>query len=211
MFFMNICIILIMEPSYYFFYHSRNRIIAWQNAALKKWTSHYPYSFFLWVPFLNQPFICYDFIWILSLSRPNYSSNKNSRVEAFNSTQFNKWVYEGKAPALPESLRLYKKLRPLGIKVVFITGRPEAQRKVTKANLRNVGFHSWKELICRGSSETGTAVVYKSQERKRLEESGYRIIGNIGDQWSDILGTNTGARTFKLPDPMYYISWWHFD
>lgn len=64
---------------------------------------------------------------------------------------------------------------------------------------------------CRGSSETGTAVVYKSNERKRLEESGYRIIGNIGDQWSDILGTNTGTRTFKLPDPMYYISWCNFD
>lgn len=51
-----------------------------------------------------------------------------------------------------------------------------------------------------------TAVVYKSAERKKLEEEGYKIIGNIGDQWSDILGTNTGNRTFKLPDPMYYIS-----
>jgi hypothetical protein len=39
-----------------------------------------------------------------------------------------------------------------------------------------------------------------------LEEEGYRIIGNIGDQWSDILGTSTGSRTFKLPDPLYYIA-----
>jgi hypothetical protein len=51
-----------------------------------------------------------------------------------------------------------------------------------------------------------TAVSYKSSERKKLEEEGYRIIGNIGDQWSDILGTNTGSRTFKLPDPLYYIA-----
>lgn len=60
---------------------------------------------------------------------------------------------------------------------------------------------------CRGSSYSGeTAVAYKSNERKRLEKKGYRIIGNIGDQWSDLLGTNAGNRTFKLPDPMYYIS-----
>lgn len=39
-----------------------------------------------------------------------------------------------------------------------------------------------------------------------LEQNGYRIVGNIGDQWSDILGTNTGYRTFKLPDPMYYVA-----
>ena len=66
-------------------------------------------------------------------------------------------------------------------------------------------------FCCRGSSVTGTAVAYKSNERKKLEQSGYRIVGNIGDQWSDILGTNVGNRTFKLPDPMYYISWWNFE
>lgn len=60
---------------------------------------------------------------------------------------------------------------------------------------------------CRSSSFSGTtAVVYKSAQRRKLEESGYKIVGNIGDQWSDILGTNTGDRTFKLPDPLYYIS-----
>jgi hypothetical protein len=48
--------------------------------------------------------------------------------------------------------------------------------------------------------------VYKSAERKKLEKKGYTIIGNIGDQWSDLLGANAGNRTFKLPDPMYYIS-----
>ncbi|KAJ9692221.1 hypothetical protein PVL29_011339 [Vitis rotundifolia] len=109
----------------------------------------------------------------------------------------------GKAPALPESLKLYKKLLSLRIKAVFITGRPEAQRNVTAANLRNVGYHTWERLILKGSS-TGIAIVYKSNERKKLEKSGYRTIANIGDQWSDILGTNIGNWTFKLPNPM----WW---
>lgn len=60
---------------------------------------------------------------------------------------------------------------------------------------------------CRKSSDGSTALVYKSNQRKKVEESGYKIVGNMGDQWSDILGTNTGNRTFKLPDPMYYIAW----
>ena len=41
--------------------------------------------------------------------------------------------------------------------------------------------------------------------RKQLVEEGYRIRGNVGDQWSDLLGAPEGARTFKLPDPMYYV------
>lgn len=58
--------------------------------------------------------------------------------------------------------------------------------------------------MCRGAGE-GSAVVYKSKKRKELEDAGYKIWGNIGDQWSDLLGSNPGDRTFKLPDPMYYI------
>ncbi|KAH7867328.1 hypothetical protein Vadar_032009 [Vaccinium darrowii] len=66
-----------------------------------------------------------------------------------------------------------------------------------------------KLRICvrRPTSESGTtALAYKSAKRKELVEAGYRILGNIGDQWSDLLGTDSGNRTFKVPDPMYYIS-----
>nr|XP_004302847.2 PREDICTED: stem 28 kDa glycoprotein-like [Fragaria vesca subsp. vesca] len=142
-----------------------------------------------------------------SLSNLPYYAHHGFGVELYNSTAFNAWVLEGKAPALPESLKLYNKLLALGIKVAFITGRGESQRSVTEINLRYVGYLTWEKLILKNSSYTGnTSVVYKSSEKKKLEESGYRIIGNIGDQWSDLLGTNVGDRTFKLPDPMYYIS-----
>lgn len=59
----------------------------------------------------------------------------------------------------------------------------------------------------RSSNDSGTALAIKSSKRKELEAQGYNILGNMGDQWSDILGNNAGQRTFKLPDPMYYISW----
>ncbi|KAI3727288.1 hypothetical protein L1987_67101 [Smallanthus sonchifolius] len=46
---------------------------------------------------------------------------------------------------------------------------------------------------------------FKSSKRKELEEAGYKIWGNIGDQWTDITGTNIGDRAFKLPNPVYYV------
>lgn len=58
----------------------------------------------------------------------------------------------------------------------------------------------------RGPTDTGSAVEYKSEKRTKLVAEGYRIVGNVGDQWSDILGADKGERTFKLPDPMYYIA-----
>ncbi|KAF7843413.1 stem 28 kDa glycoprotein-like [Senna tora] len=151
-------------------------------------------------------------IWVFdidetSLSNLPYYAKHGFGAVPYNATSFNEWVEVGVAPALPESKKLYKKLLSLGINVVFLTGRPLSQKHITASNLNLAGYHTWTKLIVKDVSFTDkTAVEYKSAERRKLEKSGYRIVGNIGDQWSDILGTNTGHRTFKLPDPLYYIS-----
>ncbi|GAU24701.1 hypothetical protein TSUD_355290 [Trifolium subterraneum] len=47
---------------------------------------------------------------------------------------------------------------------------------------------------------------YKSKNYgKQLEDEGYRIWGNVGDQWSDLQGNSSGNRAFKLPNPMYFV------
>jgi acid phosphatase len=127
------------------------------------------------------------------------------RTTPFNATSFNAYVREGSAPVLPETKRLYKKLLSIGVKPFFLTGRTEDQRNITAANLRSQGISGWKDLLLKQPGFTGSAVAYKSGERQKLQDAGYVIVGNIGDQWSDILGAPEGARTFKLPDPMYYI------
>lgn len=50
-----------------------------------------------------------------------------------------------------------------------------------------------------------TATIYKSEKRDEMVKEGYRIRGNSGDQWSDLLGYAMSERSFKLPNPMYYI------
>ncbi|XP_019196282.1 PREDICTED: acid phosphatase 1-like [Ipomoea nil] len=125
---------------------------------------------------------------------------------AYNATKFDAWVSEGTAPAVPGGVRLYRTLVSLGIKPVFLSGTKQQFRKVRIANLKKTGYSHWEKLILKGANDTRTAVEYKSKKRTELVKKGYRIIGNIGDQWSDLLGDNAGARTFKLPDPMYYIA-----
>lgn len=64
----------------------------------------------------------------------------------------------------------------------------------------------WFSLLCRASDDNGkVATVYKADKRNEMVKEGYRILGNSGDQWSDILGTPLPLRSFKLPNPMYYI------
>ncbi|CAN0878115.1 Acid phosphatase 1 [Linum grandiflorum] len=82
-----------------------------------------------------------------TLSNLPYYADHGFGVELFNATAFNKWVVEGKAVALPESLRLYKKLVAMGIKPVFLTGRTEDQTSVTEINLKNVGYTTWEKVI----------------------------------------------------------------
>lgn len=60
----------------------------------------------------------------------------------------------------------------------------------------------------RGADDSNkTALAYKSGKRAELEGGGFRIHGSSGDQWSDLLGTPTATRSFKLPNPVYFVAW----
>jgi hypothetical protein len=50
----------------------------------------------------------------------------------------------------------------------------------------------------------GTVVDHKSGERAKIEDQGYRVIANVGDQYSDLAGGHAGV-AFKLPNPFYFI------
>jgi predicted secreted acid phosphatase len=49
-----------------------------------------------------------------------------------------------------------------------------------------------------------TTIHYKSATRAHIESLGYEIVGNFGDQFSDLEG-GFADRTFKLPNPNYYL------
>ncbi|KAL2920433.1 Acid phosphatase 1 [Bienertia sinuspersici] len=150
-------------------------------------------------------------VWIFDidetlLSNLPYYSDHGYGLEVFNGVEFDKWVGKGMALAIEPSLRLYHEVLSLGFKVFLLTGRSERQRDVTVQNLMNVGFKNWDKLILRDTEDHGKlATIFKSEKRTEMLKEGFRILGNSGDQWSDLLGHSMSTRSFKLPNPMYYI------
>jgi acid phosphatase len=124
----------------------------------------------------------------------------------YDSKAFNAWVESAQAPAIQGTLRIYIAAQRLGVRVFFLTGRPEAQRASTESNLRLQGFSTWQQLILRKPEQAKmTALAYKSGERAKIAAAGYRIILNVGDQWSDLRGEPEAELSVKYPDPFYLI------
>jgi acid phosphatase len=114
------------------------------------------------------------------------------------------WQAMGKSPAIPPTLELVRRARALGVAVFFITGRPAQLRQATLDNLREQGYE-WDEVILHPEGASfRSAVDFKAPERQRLEEAGYHILLSMGDQESDLRGGHA-ERTFKLPNPVYFL------
>ncbi len=115
------------------------------------------------------------------------------------------WEQSARAEAFPETLSLYNMAQQHGVSLFFVTGRYERERNDTARNLESAGYHGWVKLVLRPEgSHTPSASDYKSAERARIEQEGYHIIANIGDQPSDLAGGHA-ERGFLLPNPFYRV------
>ncbi|XP_062190050.1 acid phosphatase 1-like [Phragmites australis] len=126
---------------------------------------------------------------------------------AYDPVAFRMWASRGICPGIPAMQQLFQKLKGEGFRVFLVTGRDEETLgSSTAANLVAAGFSGYDRLIMRGAGYRGqSSVAFKSAMRRQLVEEGYRIRGNVGDQWSDLQGDCTGERVFKVPNPMYFV------
>jgi HAD superfamily, subfamily IIIB (Acid phosphatase) len=106
--------------------------------------------------------------------------------------------------AIEPTLQIFNDAKSRGVAVFFVTGRPESQRAHTVSNLEREGYSGWQQLYLKPASPTMTTVQYKSGARRDIESQGYRIIANIGDQYSDLAGGHA-KRAFKLANPFYFL------
>src|SRR5262245_50163836 len=118
---------------------------------------------------------------------------------------FDEWILKASAPAIPPTLEFFNSVIVKNVAVFFITGRRDSQRQATLWNLDRAGFQGWARLITRSDDDHNETIVpYKSGERKKIENEGYTIIANVGDQQSDLDGGSAEC-TFKIPNPFYFI------
>jgi acid phosphatase len=114
------------------------------------------------------------------------------------------WQALGQSKALAPTLALARRARELNVAVFFITGRPSNLRDATERNLKDQGYE-WTGLILEPEGAAFTSASdFKAPERRKLTEQGYTIILSLGDQQSDLTG-GYAERTFKLPNPVYYL------
>lgn len=118
---------------------------------------------------------------------------------------YHKWIMEADAPTIKPVKRFYEYLIDRGFKIIFLTGRQHNEYHATVKNLKDQGFTKYEKLIVRSRAEEKlTAQKYKTAQRKKLVEYGYKIVGNIGDQWSDLKGGYSGYK-IKIPNYRYSI------
>jgi hypothetical protein len=60
-------------------------------------------------------------------------------------------------------------------------------------------------LLRNGSENAMPTIEYKSGERHRIADKGYRLVMSLGDQWSDLLGEPKAEISVKLPNPFYFL------
>ncbi|MEO7058472.1 MAG: HAD family acid phosphatase [Lapillicoccus sp.] len=130
------------------------------------------------------------------------------------------WVKDERFPATPGMVDFVKLAARTGFTVFGLTGRNDDQKDATVGNLWKVGYTSFtkarfftKWTGVGSSQQPGyitcvavkcTTVEYKAGTRKHIEDLGYTITLNVGDQWSDLMG-GYASRTLKLPNPTYYL------
>ncbi len=123
------------------------------------------------------------------------------------------WEKSAQAPALLPTLQLFNaaKCRYAAessacskVAVFFVTGRRQgaAARGWTERNLRHAGYRDWDGLYMRDGGKS--VAEFKTGARAKIENRGYTIIANVGDQESDLVGGHA-ERTFKVPDPFYFV------
>ncbi|XP_038882273.1 acid phosphatase 1-like [Benincasa hispida] len=140
------------------------------------------------------------------ISTVPYYKKKQYGGEKLNLTDLEIWMSKANAPILGHTLRLFNLLKARGVDIILISARREGLRSATIENLVQVGYHGWTNLILRSPEDEKKGVEqYKADVRRRLVNGGYKIWGIVGDQYSSIQGSPSGRRTFKLPNPMYYV------
>lgn len=95
---------------------------------------------------------------------------------------------------------------------VDAAGRPlfTAARFFTKGAVTvtggNASIPTQPWVDCNGDGTRGacSTIEYKSGTRAHIEDLGLRVVGNFGDQYSDLIGGHAD-HTYKVPNPTYYL------
>ncbi|MGW7369729.1 HAD family acid phosphatase [Streptomyces sp. NPDC054841] len=107
--------------------------------------------------------------------------------------------WELPTPAVGQVRDLVRFADSRGVAIFFVTARPGIIYSLTDWNLKKAGYPV-DGLYVRDLPDLFHEVsAYKTGKRAEIEAKGYKIIANIGNSATDLVGGHA-ERTFKLPD-----------
>lgn len=118
---------------------------------------------------------------------------------------FRAWDSRAQSTVIAPTQDVFRTALDSGAAVFFITGRGESQRAATEQNLTATGYAGYTRLIMEPvGAHYASAADFKAPQRAEIENQGFTIIANLGDQPSDLDG-GFAERTYLLPNPFYRI------
>jgi acid phosphatase len=115
------------------------------------------------------------------------------------------WDLRAQSTVIQPTMDVYTAAKDRDAAIFFITGRPDSQRAATERNLEAVGYTGYTQLIMEpAGAHYVSAADFKAPQREKIEQQGYTIIANLGDQPSDLDG-GFSEQTYLLPNPFYRI------
>ena len=113
-------------------------------------------------------------------------------------------VVQSRSTAIPGARAFVRRAQRRGVRVFFVTGAPAARHVAARGQpprgrLRRVVHHHGP---AGAATRNPSLVPYKSGVRAFIESAGYRILVNVGDQFSDLAG-GFARRSIKLNNPIY--------
>ncbi|MFM9642044.1 HAD family acid phosphatase [Streptomyces turgidiscabies] len=166
----------------------------------------------------KKPAVVFDIDDTLLLSL-DYEKKTNY---TYNSATWAEYVAKADRPAVFCTPELVAYAKAKGVEVFYNSGLKESQRAAAVTNLKKVGADinldadhmflkdaanppAYLSACATPGTWTCTTVQYKSGTRKHIEDLGYDVIANFGDQYSDLDG-GYADRTYKIPNPTYFVS-----
>lgn len=120
------------------------------------------------------------------------------------SAPWKEWAEKGEAPAIVSVGNLFRWARAQNVTVFFVSGRLESSRALTEKMLKNAGYDDFT-LILKPDPQSETPMArFKPEKRRWIQDQGYTILANVGDQQSDLEG-GYAEKTFKIPNPIYVV------
>jgi predicted secreted acid phosphatase len=166
----------------------------------------------------EKPAVVFDIDDTLLLSL-DYEKKTNY---TYNSASWAAYVAQADRPAVFGTPELVEYAESKGVEVFYNSGLKESQRASAVENLKKVGVDvnldadhvflkdaanppAYLSDCATAGAWNCTTVQYKSGTREHIEDLGYDIVANFGDQYSDLEG-GYADKTYKLPNPTYFVS-----